>query len=44
LPPGRPAALTGNPFAHAVSEREPDSQGQGKIKHYNNTIAPDAGV
>jgi hypothetical protein len=39
----RPATLPGDPFAHAVSEREPDGQGEGKL-HHHNTIALDISV
>jgi hypothetical protein len=43
LPAECAATLPGNPFAHAVSEREPDSQGEGKL-HHHNTIALDISV
>jgi hypothetical protein len=35
LPAECPATLPGDPFAHAVSEREPDGEGEGKLHHYN---------
>jgi hypothetical protein len=43
LPAECSATLPRNPLAHAVSEREPDGQGEGKLHHYN-TIAIDISV
>jgi hypothetical protein len=43
LPTECSATLPGHPFAHAVSERERDSQGEGKL-HHHNTISLDISV
>ena len=43
LPAECSATLSGDPFAHAVSERESDGQGEGKL-HHHNTIALDISV